>query len=314
MDAMSVHELRRDAPPSWWTDALRHMSEPGPVSVADLAAAVGRDTSALERMLRESPVVHETADGWVDLLTLADGAVFTHTVRGPELETGRLFAEEDLLLWARLADAEGLPLRGGGRLRPEWTSEEPFEGTVLAGPDGWLAGFEPEDVVALRLRDGLIDVSVTTREGVVTKELAERVTYVIKTCVEAAMAALYGFAEDVADDPDVLPAAPVDEILADILVDRPETFADPLPPLTETLLSASMELSEGLVGIAGTPWSPDDVVGLTPEDIVGFTPRPRWAPGARRGRRPDRPARAAHRLRAGPRAGRRRRGEGAGRR
>src|SRR6266540_1585042 len=236
MDAMSVHELRRDAPPSWWTAVLRHVSEAGPVSAADLAAGVGRDTSAVERMLRESPVVHETADGWVDLLTLADGAVFTHTVTRHELETGRLLAEDDLLLWARLADGEGLPLRGGGRLRPEWTSAELFEGTVLAGPDGWLAGFEPDDVVALRLRDGLIEVSATTLEVPATEELAERALRVIKTCIEAAMAALHGFAEEVADDPDVLPAAPIDEVLADILVDRPETFADPLPPLAETLL------------------------------------------------------------------------------
>ncbi|MGH3518514.1 MAG: SEC-C metal-binding domain-containing protein [Haloechinothrix sp.] len=265
---MTVHQLiRRDSePPSWWSDVLHHLAKHGPIEVADLAAAAGRSDHEVENLLFADPRAQETRTGWVDLLALADGAVFTHQVSRPELEDGQLLAEDDLSMWVRLAEGEGVPLAGGGLLRLEWVDEE----MTLVGPDGWLADIQPDELVALRLRDGVIELS-TVDEPVLTEEDAERVLVVVEYFFQSARGALAGFAEEVAEDPDVSPAALVDAVLAELLLDQPLAFTDPLPPLGDLLLAASLELYEGFVGLPGTPWDPDEVADLTPEDIVRFT-------------------------------------------
>lgn len=262
---MTVHELHPDAggPPSWWADALHHLAEKGPISAAELAAAVGQKERAVERLLQIEPRPHETDAGWVDLRTLADGAVFTHVVTEPELEAGRLDAEDDLILWSRLAD-DDLALQDGGVLRAERNADLI---TVLTGPEGWLADLAPDDLVALRLNGGTIEVSRLTDIEPPTPELAERVPYLVEAAAEAAMNAVAAFARE----PEVPAAAMLDEVIGDILADRPDTFADPLPPLNIMLHSAALELAGPLVSIAGAPRDHIEVVGLTPEEIVRFT-------------------------------------------
>ncbi|MEU4403574.1 hypothetical protein AB0F88_03550 [Streptosporangium sp. NPDC023963] len=191
-----------------------------------------------------------------DLLTLSEGAVLTHLATRAELASGVLPASDDLRLWARLADGEGVPLAGGGRIRTSLDTGEP----VLTGPDGWLDGVEPEQVVALRLRAGTLELSVTELDDVP----AERAVRVVQEFGEQALDALRAFAEGLEPSPGV----PVDVVVLELLMKAPETFADPLPPLSPLLRNASLELRDGRVGIVGAPWDTASVADLAPLDII----------------------------------------------
>lgn len=191
-----------------------------------------------------------------DLLTLSEGAVLTHLVTRAELASGMLPAADDLRLWARLADGDGVPLAGGGRVLTSFEAGEP----ALTGPDGWLTGVEPEQVIALRLRGGTLELSAVELDDVP----AERVMRVVQEFGEQALDALRAFAEGLEPSPGV----PMDVVVLELLMKAPETFADPLPPLAPLLRNSSLEVREGRVGIVGAPWDTASVAGLPPLDII----------------------------------------------
>lgn len=191
-----------------------------------------------------------------ELVTLCEGTVLTHLVTRAELEAGALAASDDLRLWARLADRDGLPLAGGGRVRTVVGEGGPR----LTGPPGWLAGVEPQEVVALRLRGGELELSAATLTGFP----AERAMLVTQEFAEQALDALRAFAEGL----EPAPGVPVDVVVVDLLAKAPGTFADPLPPLAPLLREASLEVRGGRVGIVGAPWDTASVAGLTPLDVV----------------------------------------------
>ena len=194
-----------------------------------------------------------------ELLTLSEGAVLTHLVTRAELTDGVLLAADDLRLWARLADGEGVPLAGGGLIRTSIDTGAP----VLTGPEGWLAGVEPEDVIALRLRDGVFELSITE----LADFPAERTIRVVQEFGEQALDGLRAFAEGLEPSPGV----PIDVVVLELLMKAPETFADPLPPLAPLLRNASLELHGGRAGIVGAPWDPSSVADLTSLDIIRLT-------------------------------------------
>ncbi|WP_406317333.1 hypothetical protein OHA77_08825 [Streptosporangium sp. NBC_01639] len=191
-----------------------------------------------------------------ELLRLSEGAVLTHLVTRAELAAGALTAVDDLRLWARLADGEGLPLAGGGVVRTVVETGEPS----LTGPAGWLAGVEPEDMVALRLRDGALELSTAT----LTDFPAERAIQVVEEFGEQALEALRAFAEGLEPSPGVS----IDVVVLELLMKAPETFADPLPPLAPLLREATLEVRGGRVGIVGAPWDTESVADLAPLDII----------------------------------------------
>ncbi|GAA2911478.1 hypothetical protein GCM10010517_78010 [Streptosporangium fragile] len=191
-----------------------------------------------------------------ELLTLSEGAVLTHLVTRAELADGVLLAADDLRLWARLADGDGVPLAGGGRVRTSTETGEP----VLTGPAGWLAGLEPGQAAALRLRGGSFELSVADLDDVP----AERALRVVQEFGEQALDTLRAFAEGLEPSPGV----PIDVVVLELLMKAPETFADPLPPLAPLLVGASLELRGGRVGIVGAPWDAESVAGLAPLDVI----------------------------------------------
>ncbi|WP_433541293.1 hypothetical protein ACQP10_10750 [Streptosporangium sandarakinum] len=194
-----------------------------------------------------------------EVLTLCEGAVLTHLATRAELAADRLAAADDLRLWARLADGEGLPLAGGGRVRTVAEEGGPF----LAGPAGWLADVAAEDVVALRLRDGRLEPSTVKLDSFP----ADRAMLVAQEFGERALDALRSFAEGIEPSPGV----PIDAVVLELLARAPETFADPLPPLAPLLRGASLEVRGGRVGVVGTPWDTGSVAGLSPLDIMRLT-------------------------------------------
>lgn len=64
-------------------------------------------------------------EGMSELLRLSEGAVLTHLATRAELAADALTAVDDLRLWARLADGEGVPLAGAGWSGPWSTRASP---------------------------------------------------------------------------------------------------------------------------------------------------------------------------------------------
>ncbi|HZC98773.1 MAG TPA: hypothetical protein VFA46_00800, partial [Actinomycetes bacterium] len=277
--------------PTWAAELLRHLGKAGPLTAVALTEGLGANhpdltAEQVERELRARCDVHETAGGWVSLLALAEGAVLSHVLSAEERQAGVLAADGDLDLWARLAD-EGLPLMGGGMVRTRWAlspRELPRSpGSALAGPDGWLEAFEDDAILTLRLRSGALELGALAEQQANEdeKEVAERLETVVEGCARAALDALRAFADaagidhtgggERADDEPRLAGAPIDDVLAELLLARPGLLDRPLPPLGLLLTAAGLEVTHGTVMLVGAPWDPDEVEGLSAEEIRWFT-------------------------------------------
>ena len=261
--------------PSWAADLHRHLGPAGPLTLAALTERLrtdhpGLDGDQVERELRARGDVHETPDGWVSLLAIADGVVLTHVLSAEERQSGVLAADADLDLWVRLAD-EGLPLAAGGTVRSSWADLLLQESSAgLVGPDGWLDEFEPKTLLALRLRDGTLEVTALGEPPGEGKDFDRRLETVVKASGSAAVDALVAYAEVVQDDELAPPGAMLDDVVADLLVKHPGVLDDPLPPLGLVLELAQLEVVRGMVGVPGAPWERADTDGISPEEIRRF--------------------------------------------
>ncbi|MGH3321027.1 MAG: YecA family protein [Streptosporangiaceae bacterium] len=291
---MSVTPLHSEEQPAWSADLHLHLST-SPLTLAELTdrlkdAHPELKTRQVERELGARGDVHETEDGWVSLLAVSDGAVLTHMLTEAERDTGVLAADGDLDLWARLAD-EGLGMEGGGEVRTNWVPDpgadaleagedtwgvdgdlSRFVGEALVGPEGWLRGFEPDELLALRLRDGTLEVTKADElEKVNTDDLARRSTQVIETCYLAAADALTVYSEHVGHGDEMVPAMPLDDALAGLLVAHPGVLDEPLPPLGILLQVAHLKVAAGWVALPGAPRDPSEVAGMSPQEIRTLT-------------------------------------------
>ncbi|GIH68109.1 SEC-C metal-binding domain-containing protein [Sphaerimonospora thailandensis] len=262
---MNVRQLRSSDPRTWLPKVLSRLAAAGPVTTAELAASVGVGEDEVELALRTSARAHEADEGWVDLLTLAEGAVFTHFLTSVELEEGVLTGEDDLALWVRLAE-DGLPLSTGGtvgiddRIDADYLAE-----TVLTGPDGWLNDFSPDDLISVRLSDGCLTVE---RFDLGTAGPYERLPQVVEAFRTHAMSGLAAFAQEPTE---FSPFVDIDEIVADLLAADRAVFAEPLPPLRPLLQLAKLEVADGAVSLRGAPDEAGDVENLSYEEIVHLT-------------------------------------------
>jgi hypothetical protein len=277
--------------PAWAAELLRHLRQAGPLTAVALTERLRAHhpdltTEQVERELRARCDVHETTDGWVSLLALADGAVLSHLLSAEERQAGVLAADGDLDLWARLAD-EGLPLMGGGMVRTRWAlspQELPRSASsALVGPDGWLEPFEDDTILTLRLRGGVLELGTLAEQPADKdeKKVANRLQTVVEGCAAAAVDALRAFADaagsdqagdgELADEEPSDPGAPIDDVLAGLLLAQPGLLDSPLPPLGLLLTAAGLEVTHGVVMLAGAPGDPDEVADLSAEEIRWFT-------------------------------------------
>jgi hypothetical protein len=166
------------------------------------------------------------------------GAVFTHRVNADELESGRLRMQPDLD--PINSDVVGpLPLRSGGALDVDLgdaTTTDPDTDIWLTGPSGWLDGFAPGDVIALRRGD---DDAVIERPSELGEGEAE---------VEWLRQA---FASHV-QRPGIGEAILV--LALDVMTEHPDAFRSPVRPLGELLADAGLECRGDFCGPAGTEW------------------------------------------------------------
>jgi SEC-C motif len=135
-------------------------------------------------------------------------------------------------------------------------------GQLLAGPDGWLAGFSAGDLLSVRLRDGVLEISAGKPAEQTSG--AERVR---DACAFAAVEALKRYVEGTIAEP----CAPLHEILIGLLLTEPKIFETPSPPLARTLRSAGLETFGGSVGVRGTPWNLARIRGLDRAEVAAGT-------------------------------------------
>src|SRR5262245_16258881 len=202
-----------------------------------------------------------------------DGVALTHELTMAERDFGVLAGDDDLALWAMLADnLGGLPLAEGGQVRAVTFPNLPVRlpahrpagrgliGQALVGPPGWLAGFQPGDLLEVRLHNGTLSVAARPPGGL----RLDHVATVVSACQAAARQAVDRYADGHGE----LPAAVLTEVLVDVMRRRPEVFTQPLPPLLRWLGKGHLETFGGHVGFVGTPWNTAVVRGLDRSAVV----------------------------------------------
>jgi hypothetical protein len=139
---------------------------------------------------------------------------------------------------------------------------------VLHGPPGWLPPLGGRKLLAIRVRDGMIETAALDRRSMNGPH------------VEAAAARVARLAEAViGPDPSWFgpPVMEIETLLEIVATEAPEVFRQPLPPFMELVERGGLEIDEGLVGHRGTDWSqvrwalspdPEDAWGYEPPDIV----------------------------------------------
>jgi hypothetical protein len=289
--AMNLTETPAGRTVAWSRELPQLLAVCGPlgaISAAALLRAAGHVVTAaeVEQELACRPDVHETDDGWVSVLAIAEGSVLTTQLTPQACQTGVVVAGGDLDLWARLAAIRGMPLRSGGALRTVWPAPPdavppaavppdavPPDAPGLAGPDGWLSEFEPGRIIGLRLRDGALelipadDLLDGERHG---QKFGQRLTALVEVGLPLCELALTGFADaaDAGQVGDLLPVVPLEEVALELMWGRPGILSEPLPPLSVLLPVLGFEVSQGHVGLPGTFWHPADVAGLRPYEIT----------------------------------------------
>lgn len=223
--------------PIRWVDLLENC-----VSVPGFGALVEVYDTGPEALVED--ILATTDDFWhsesglsarADLLL--DGRVFTHRLTPSEVAAGVAHMTPDLvaLYWG----VKGLGLENGGMVHLEFSRSDDDgldrEGS-LVGPEGWLAGFHPGQIVAFRRSsDGLC---------------LEQATAVGEGRAEAlALEAAFGLLQPG-------PGLGVEpyEVILDALVDHPDLFGQAVAPISELLPVAGLEQVGGFVGRVGEPW------------------------------------------------------------
>lgn len=258
----------------WGTEVLSMLADGRPCSVEQLTGRTGARRGELLTFLEQHPHLLQIGAGWVNALRLADGVAFTHELRAVEREAEVLSADDDLALWAVLAQA-GLPLAGGGQVRalpmPELPAVLPntlppgegLIGQALVGPPGWLAGFRAGALLKVQLRHGVLVLRATKPPA----SPSERVAPLLSACIAASRQAIARFLQAESETP----AADLSVVLAELILNRPDVFASPLPPLRSLLREAGWEAFGGYLGLAGTPWNLTRIKDLSRTDAITAT-------------------------------------------
>lgn len=164
-------------------------------------------------------------DLYVHRAGMSRDIVLTHQLTDAELHTHLLDASFDLDAFHPPADFRC----GDGPLEIVITDEEGL--TLWRGPDGWLSRFSTGDLVAVRVSvDGLVTIEPVATSLEIDGELAETVSvaYAFETSEYA---------------------VPIDgaDLTYRLLVDHPDLFREPRPPLTALCEAGGLFVSGGQV-------------------------------------------------------------------
>lgn len=171
------------------------------------------------------------------------GSVFTHRVTQAELDAGMLDAHPD---FAVLAWDEVDALRLGDGLLDVTEAaidEGAAEAGSLVGPDGWLDGLEPGDLVAV------------WRVG--HEARLERIDEPASDADEVrALRQAFGFDVEDGHDEDDAVAETVADLVVDAMCENAAIFRRPVRPLAELLADAGLSYEGEWCGPAGADWVP----------------------------------------------------------
>lgn len=185
-----------------------------------------RDALAISTMLVRRP------NGFVDhVLSLLEGNVLTHRVRA------RLSGRSDLWLGCGLQ-----PLLNVAAYRPIDLADgsgvvtRPDSGhEVLVGPPGWLPGVDRYELIGLRIIDGRLAIEPVAEDDLVSPDRQLRVRRMLSTIYQAEKQWSWPMPLDAYDDELIARPALLARTISTALLEDPELFADPLPPLDELL-------------------------------------------------------------------------------
>lgn len=224
-------------------DLFEHCMET--TALDEVAALLGTDPDDyLDELLRMCSLVWTVDDDRIVRLDfLADGLVLTHRLTADEVATGAIDMNPDLAI----IDLEDIPLivAGGTATREYDLGDDPrvSRDGSLVGPAGWLSAFPTGDMVAFRRvgRDGLVvEPAGDVAEG--------------ENELDAIAAA---FTEETHGDDSI--GADPEAVVIRALVDRPELFRRPVPPLVELFARAGLDVRGHWMGRAGREWKPPGV-------------------------------------------------------
>ena len=197
------------------------------------------------------------------MFALTEGVVLTHVLTTREIESGLVEAELDFLLWTLIADV-GVPFAAGGEV-----DLDVHDGALaLRGPKGWLAGLEPDAIIALRLHEGAFVLTEVDDHDLSLDDpgVAEQ----IEIIAHAAHSALAAFMFLRRKRPSLFstPATPLLTLLTDALAWQPDLLRRPGLPLSTILATQALECREGEVALAGAPWEPGEANELSDDEIL----------------------------------------------
>ena len=167
---------------------------------------------------------------------LTEGLVLTHRLTADEISQGQVVLTPDLVVldWD---DAEGLELADGSSLLHEPGARLPGEdNATLAGPDGWLGGFAPGDVVAFVRTGRSVSIEPADALGDDRHEVD-----LLRDTIDGQIPP--GGCEE---------AVP---FILDALTSDPTAFRHPVRPLGELLHAAGLEQRGFSFGRAGDDWT-----------------------------------------------------------
>ncbi|HEX3567927.1 MAG TPA: SEC-C metal-binding domain-containing protein [Acidimicrobiales bacterium] len=203
--------------------------------------ADGLDEEELPRAVEEEILVTDAVwSSSTDVIALfshlTEGLVLTHRLTADEVANGEVALTPDLVVldWD---DGDGLELADGSLLVHQPGVHIPGEDhAVLVGPDGWLGGFAPGDLVAFVRTGRSVRVEPAGAPGDDQRE------------VELLRGAVDGWIE-----PDGCEEAV--PIVLDALTSDPTAFRRPVRPLGELLQSAGLEQRGFSFGRTGEDWT-----------------------------------------------------------
>lgn len=172
--------------------------------------------------------------GWI-----VDGLVLTHRVTAEELDAGVL--EDDVDYGALELHTRGVPLADGSGIVASQRSPITEGGYVLRGPEGWLDGVEPGELVGLRC-----DGRVLTVERVTEPDRGEAVSETLRELFDRRARPGIGI--------DLFP------IVFDTIAEHHDRLRSPHLPLTELIQAAELRIEGEQVGLADDDWEPEYVV------------------------------------------------------
>jgi hypothetical protein len=228
----------------------------GPRSLEELRKALAqRSTIVSLDDLHADLIAHEDVWSFDDdtlghVPTLSRDVVVTHELTVAEKELGLLAADTDLDVWAILADS-GVSLGSGGTVTMRYGDhgyDVPGHARwALQGPEGWLDGFAPTDIVGLRYVDGSLQIEAADPSSYEDEQYGEELRDLARVIEEAVV-----FDEEYGDA--TAPGVSGAEIVYRMRRAHPTSLRRPLPPLGTIARAFGYDVQHGYVCRAGATW------------------------------------------------------------